>query len=57
MGMRCFCAQAQKQVHKCEIYLAISIFFESRQKDNAVGRIKNKNLLQNRSAHPTSTSD
>ena len=24
MGMRCFCAQAQKQVVKCEIYLAIS---------------------------------
>ena len=24
MGMRCFCAQAQKQVDKCEIYLAIS---------------------------------
>ena len=26
MGMRCFCAQAQKQVDKCEIYLAISSF-------------------------------
>ena len=24
MGMRCFCAQAQKQVDKSEIYLAIS---------------------------------
>ena len=24
--MRCFCAQAQKQVDKSEIYLAISIF-------------------------------
>ena len=27
MGMRCFCAQAQKQVDKCEIYLAMSSFF------------------------------
>ena len=26
MGMRCFCAQAQKQVDKYEIYLAISSF-------------------------------
>ena len=25
-GMRCFCAQAQKQVEKCEIYLEISSF-------------------------------
>ena len=25
--MRCFCAQAQKQVDKCEKYLAISSFF------------------------------
>ena len=25
--MRCFCAQAQKQVDKCEIYLAISSLF------------------------------
>ena len=25
-GMRCFCAQAQKQVDLCEIYLAISSF-------------------------------
>ena len=27
MGMRCFCAQAQKQVTKSEIYLAISSYF------------------------------
>ena len=26
MGMHSFCAQAQKQVDKCEIYLAISSF-------------------------------
>ena len=27
MGMRCFCAPAQKQVDKCELYLAISSLF------------------------------
>ena len=26
MGMRCFCSQAQKQVDKSKIYLAISIY-------------------------------
>ena len=26
MGMRCFCAQAQKQVDKCKIYQSISSF-------------------------------
>ena len=25
--MRCFCAQAKKQVDKCEVYLAISSYF------------------------------
>ena len=27
MGMRCCCAQAEKQVDKCKIYLAISSYF------------------------------
>ena len=41
MGMPCFCAQAQKQVDKSEIYLAISSY-DMLSSDSVINKLKSK---------------